>query len=68
MPRIVNVSSGGMYTERLKTDDLNFERLQPFDGTRAYAQTKVQPQSDVVYSFGVYLYTSILIYFNAHNT
>ncbi|MGC9221295.1 MAG: SDR family NAD(P)-dependent oxidoreductase [Solirubrobacteraceae bacterium] len=37
--RIINVSSGGMYTQRLTTDDLQSERGE-FDGTVAYAKTK----------------------------
>jgi NAD(P)-dependent dehydrogenase (short-subunit alcohol dehydrogenase family) len=37
--RIVNVSSGGMYTQRLDADDLQFER-KPFNGVVAYAQAK----------------------------
>ncbi|MDQ6835194.1 MAG: SDR family NAD(P)-dependent oxidoreductase [Actinomycetota bacterium] len=36
--RIVNVSSGGMYTQRLDTDDLRSEHN--FDGTAAYARSK----------------------------
>ena len=37
--RIVNVSSGGMYTERIRVDDLQTERLD-FDGPAVYARTK----------------------------
>jgi NAD(P)-dependent dehydrogenase (short-subunit alcohol dehydrogenase family) len=37
--RIVNVSSGGMYTQKLDVADLQFER-KPYNGTLAYAQTK----------------------------
>ncbi len=37
--RIVNVSSGGMYAQRLHTGDLQMEHEQ-FDGTTAYARTK----------------------------
>jgi len=37
--RIINVSSGGMYTQKLDVDDLQFER-KPFNGTIAYAQAK----------------------------
>jgi NAD(P)-dependent dehydrogenase (short-subunit alcohol dehydrogenase family) len=37
--RIINVSSGGMYTQKLDIDDLQFER-KPFNGTIAYAQAK----------------------------
>ncbi|CAG8619273.1 10164_t:CDS:2 [Ambispora leptoticha] len=40
--RIITVSSGGMYTNRLDIEDLQFEKLKPFDGTMAYAQTKRQ--------------------------
>ena len=36
---IVNVTSGGMYTQRLHVDDLQMERGK-FDGTVAYARTK----------------------------
>ena len=37
--RIVNVSSGGMYTERIRVDELQTERLE-FDGPAVYARTK----------------------------
>jgi dehydrogenase/reductase SDR family protein 12 len=37
--RIINVSSGGMYTQRIRVDDLQSERGR-FDGARAYARTK----------------------------
>jgi NAD(P)-dependent dehydrogenase (short-subunit alcohol dehydrogenase family) len=37
--RIINVSSGGMYTQKLDVEDLQFER-QPFNGVTAYAQAK----------------------------
>lgn len=37
--RVVFVSSGGMYTQRLDLDDLQFGKT-PFDGVAAYAQTK----------------------------
>ncbi len=37
--RIVNVSSGGMYTQRLDVDDLQSERGE-YDGTAAYARSK----------------------------
>ena len=37
--RIVNVSSGGMYTRRLDLDDLQADKGE-YDGTRAYALTK----------------------------
>ncbi len=37
--RIINVSSGGMYTQKIDVDDLQNTR-QPYDGTRAYARAK----------------------------
>ncbi len=37
--RVITVSSGGMYTARLRADDLQLER-RPFDGSRVYAHTK----------------------------
>ena len=37
--RVINVSSGGMYTERIHLDDLQLERRE-FDGARFYAHTK----------------------------
>ena len=37
--RIVNVSSGGMYTQKLRADDLQSEQ-EDFDGPTAYARTK----------------------------
>jgi len=37
--RIINVSSGGMYTQRLHVDDLQMSE-GAFDGTVAYARTK----------------------------
>ena len=37
--RIINVSSGGMYTQRIRVDDLQSERGQ-FDGPTVYARTK----------------------------
>ena len=37
--RIINVSSGGMYTTGLALDDLQYER-SVYDGSRAYARTK----------------------------
>jgi dehydrogenase/reductase SDR family protein 12 len=39
-PRIVNVSSGGMYTQRLAMQALKNPRSADFDGTVAYAQAK----------------------------
>lgn len=37
----VTVSSGGMLTQKLNVDDLQFEK-RTFDGTMAYAQNKVR--------------------------
>ncbi len=37
--RIVNVSSGGMYTQRIAVDDLQ-SASDPYQGARAYARTK----------------------------
>jgi NAD(P)-dependent dehydrogenase (short-subunit alcohol dehydrogenase family) len=37
--RIINVTSGGMYTQKLDAADLQFER-KPFNGVIAYAQAK----------------------------
>ena len=37
--RIINVSSGGMYTHRIRVDDLQSEHGR-FEGTKAYARTK----------------------------
>jgi dehydrogenase/reductase SDR family protein 12 len=37
--RIVNVSSGGMYTQKLRADDLQSEQ-EAFDGPTVYARTK----------------------------
>jgi NAD(P)-dependent dehydrogenase (short-subunit alcohol dehydrogenase family) len=37
--RVINVSSGGMYTRRLALEDLDW-RKRPFDGVTAYAVTK----------------------------
>ncbi|HSN84952.1 MAG TPA: SDR family NAD(P)-dependent oxidoreductase [Polyangiales bacterium] len=37
--RIINVSSGGMYTQRIRVDDLQMARGR-YDGTVAYARTK----------------------------
>jgi dehydrogenase/reductase SDR family protein 12 len=37
--RIVNVSSGGMYTQRIRVDDLQNQRGE-FDGATAYARAK----------------------------
>ncbi|XP_037542167.1 dehydrogenase/reductase SDR family member 12 [Nematolebias whitei] len=40
-PRVITVSSGGMLTQKLNVDDLQFEK-GTFDGTTAYAQNKRQ--------------------------
>lgn len=37
--RVINVTSGGMYTQQLDLRDLGWQR-RPFDGVAAYAQTK----------------------------
>ena len=37
--RVISVTSGGMYTQRLKLDDLQWTS-EPFDGVRAYARAK----------------------------
>lgn len=37
--RVVAVTSGGMYTQRLRLDDLGWDR-RPFSGSRAYAHAK----------------------------
>lgn len=37
--RIINVTSGGMYSERIQPADLQFEK-QPYSGATAYARTK----------------------------
>ena len=37
--RVINVSSGGMYSQRIRVDDLQMERGS-YDGTVAYARTK----------------------------
>jgi len=38
-PRIINVSSGGMYTQKIHVDDMEMRR-QPYDGATAYAWAK----------------------------
>ena len=38
--RIINVSSGGMYTERIRVRDLQWERNDEWNGSAAYARTK----------------------------
>ena len=40
--RVVNVTSGGMLTQKLDYSDLQSEKMGTFDGTTAYAQTKRQ--------------------------
>ena len=42
LARVVIVSSGGMLTNKLDVSDMNFEKMNPFDGTMAYAQNKRQ--------------------------
>ena len=37
--RVINVSSGGQYLAKLVVDDLQFE-ARPYDGVRAYAESK----------------------------
>ena len=37
--RIINVSSGGMYSQRIDVEDLESERID-YDGARVYARTK----------------------------
>lgn len=41
-PRVITVSSGGMLVMKLDIKDLQFEKMNPFDGTMAYAQNKRQ--------------------------
>jgi dehydrogenase/reductase SDR family member 12 len=41
-PRVIIVTSGGMLTQKLDADDLQFAKMKPFDGTMAYAQNKRQ--------------------------
>ncbi|XP_046393343.1 dehydrogenase/reductase SDR family member 12-like [Ischnura elegans] len=40
--RVVNVASGGMLLQKLAHDDIQLEKLVPFDGTTAYSQQKRQ--------------------------
>lgn len=40
--RVVTISSGGMLVQKLDAGDLQFEKMNPFDGTMAYAQNKRQ--------------------------
>ncbi len=37
--RVITVASGGMYTQGLRLEDMNFEK-EPFHGPRAYARAK----------------------------
>ena len=37
--RVVNVSSGGMYTQKIDVDDLE-NRFEPYNGAKAYARAK----------------------------
>jgi dehydrogenase/reductase SDR family protein 12 len=37
--RIINVSSGGMYTQKIDVEDLCFKR-EPYNGSKAYARAK----------------------------
>jgi dehydrogenase/reductase SDR family member 12 len=39
-PRVVNVSSGGMYSTKLFPKDLSYDSPKEFDGVDAYARTK----------------------------
>jgi dehydrogenase/reductase SDR family protein 12 len=41
-PRVVLVSSGGMYLAKLDPDDLNLERMRNFSGSQSYSQQKRQ--------------------------
>lgn len=41
-PRVLMVSSGGMYTAKLDYEDFNFDRWSKYDGVMAYAQNKRQ--------------------------
>lgn len=38
--RVIHVTSGGMYTQKLAVDDLEGRTLEPWDGVAAYAQNK----------------------------
>lgn len=40
--RVITVTSGGMLVQKLNGTDLQFEKMNPFDGTMAYAQNKRQ--------------------------
>ncbi|EAR99402.1 short-chain dehydrogenase/reductase family protein (macronuclear) [Tetrahymena thermophila SB210] len=41
-PKIILVSSGGMYTQKLEADDLNMSKEKKFDGQAQYAKNKRQ--------------------------
>ncbi|XP_035706398.1 dehydrogenase/reductase SDR family member 12 isoform X2 [Folsomia candida] len=41
-PRVLMVSSGGMYTQKLDHEDFNFDRWRKYDGVIVYAQNKRQ--------------------------
>jgi NAD(P)-dependent dehydrogenase (short-subunit alcohol dehydrogenase family) len=38
--RVINVTSGGMYTQRLRLDDLQWADAESWNGTKAYARAK----------------------------
>jgi len=40
--RVINVSSGGMYSSRLDVSDLQSEKTEPFNGAGVYAHEKRQ--------------------------
>lgn len=62
-PLQITVSSGGMLTQKLDVDDLQFEK-GTFDGTMAYAQNKVEWLKDVaVYRGIVVVFILICIFF-----
>lgn len=60
--RIVNVSSGGMYLQRIRVEDLQMERGR-YDGTIAYARTKrgqiilTELWADYLYERGVVVHS-----------
>lgn len=63
-PLQITVSSGGMLTQKLDVDDLQFEK-GTFDGTMAYAQNKVEWLKDVaVYRGIVVVFILICIFFS----
>ncbi|CAK8679352.1 dehydrogenase/reductase SDR family member 12-like [Clavelina lepadiformis] len=39
-PRVITVSSGGMYIQKLNANDMQLSKLSPFDGEVSYAQQK----------------------------